>query len=162
METMADPELVELRPSTFEAFYRRHHHEIYRVLAVALRDHHLAAEATDEAMARAFQHWRSVAGGSNPPGWVYRVAYNYAIDRLRRRRRRTPAVDPVVWQPEASRPDLTAALSRLPVEQRAVVVMRCMYDWSEAQVAEALGIAAGTVKSRLARALEHLRREVSP
>jgi RNA polymerase sigma-70 factor (ECF subfamily) len=48
----------------------------------------------------------------------------------------------------------------LPVEQRAVVVLRVVHDWSEDDVAYALDIPVGTVKSRLSRALQSLRREV--
>lgn len=159
---MSDPDVVELRPDRFETFYRQHRDEVYRVLAVTLRDPDLAAESTDEAMARAFARWSSVRAGTNPKGWVYRVAYNYAIDRLRRRRRemRRP-MEPPIWEPPTPRPDLTAAISRLSLDHRAVVVLRCLHDWSEADVAAALGIAPGTVKSRLSRALERLRQEVT-
>jgi RNA polymerase sigma-70 factor (ECF subfamily) len=51
---------------------------------------------------------------------------------------------------------MQAALDRLAVDQRAVVVLRYYLDWSEARTAAALGIAPGTVKSRLSRALDRL------
>ncbi|MEX1271035.1 MAG: sigma-70 region 4 domain-containing protein [Acidimicrobiia bacterium] len=51
-------------------------------------------------------------------------------------------------------------VNRLSLEQRAVVVLRVVNDWSERDVAAALGIPVGTVKSRLSRALEILRLEV--
>ena len=53
-------------------------------------------------------------------------------------------------------PALATALAQLPLQQRAVVVLRFYYDWSTEQVAKSLGIPTGTVKSRLARALERL------
>lgn len=163
METSTDNEPVDLRPRTFESFYALRRDEVYRVLAVSLRDPALAAEATDEAMTRAFSRWSSIQAGPNPTGWVYRVAFNYAMDHLRRQRRRVRGIDePAVWEPSTPRPDLTAALSRLSVDHRAVVVLRCIYDWSEAEVAVALGVPLGTVKSRLSRALDRLRQEVTP
>jgi RNA polymerase sigma factor (sigma-70 family) len=55
-------------------------------------------------------------------------------------------------------PELTAALRRLTTEHRAVVVCRFYLDWSVDETAAALGIPAGTVKSRLARALSSLQR----
>ena len=58
--------------------------------------------------------------------------------------------------PVSFEPELDAALAALPVEQRSVVVLRYLLDWSEFQTAEALDIAPGTVKSRLSRALDRL------
>lgn len=156
-----DPTLV--RHTQFEAFYRAQWPEVYRPLAVVLRDPELAREATDEAMARALHHWRKVARVHNQPGWVYRVAHNWAVDQIRRRqrwRRRVAPAEPV-WQPPVPDPEVFRAVSELPYDQRAVVVLRLVEDWSEREVAEALGIAVGTVKSRLSRALERLREELS-
>jgi RNA polymerase sigma-70 factor (ECF subfamily) len=119
-------------------------------VAVAVRDTDLAKEAVDEAMARAFQRWRSVTKMSNPEGWVYRVAMNWATSRLRRRAvpvrgLETPAV---TYQPE---PGLVAAVRSLPRQQRDVVIARCLLDMSEVDTAEALGVSVGTVKSLIVR-----------
>ncbi|HSJ34222.1 MAG TPA: sigma-70 family RNA polymerase sigma factor [Acidimicrobiia bacterium] len=155
-------ETARLRHDEFETFYRAQWEEVYRPLAVILRDPDLAREATDEAMARAVRHWPTVATVSNQAGWVYQVAHNWAIDQLRRRRRWVRRVhEPPVWQPEVPDPAVFEAVSRLPYDQRAVVVLRLIEDWSEREVAGALGIALGTVKSRLSRALEKLRQELS-
>jgi RNA polymerase sigma factor (sigma-70 family) len=56
--------------------------------------------------------------------------------------------------------DLTVALGRLGVEQRAVVVCRYLLDWSVDDTATSLDIPVGTVKSRLARALDQLARHL--
>lgn len=152
-----------LRHTDFEAFYRAQWQEIYRPLAVVLRDPDLAREATDEAMTRALRQWRKVTRVNNQAGWVYRVAHNWAVDQIRRRqrwRRRDLRAEPV-WQPPVPDPEVFRAVSDLPYDQRAVVVLRLVEDWSERDVAEALGIAPGTVKSRLSRALEKLREELS-
>lgn len=155
-------ETARLRHTEFEAFYRAQWEEVYRPLAVVLRDPDLAREATDEAMTRALRHWQTVAGAQNQAGWVYRVAHNWALDQLRKRRRRVRrAHEPPVWQPEVPDPAVFEAVSRLPYDQRAVVVLRLVEDWSEREVADALGVASGTVKSRLSRALEKLREELA-
>lgn len=154
-----------LRPSDFSTFYRRTWVEIYRPLVATIRDPDLAAEAVDEGMERAYSRWRRVSGMSNPEGWIYRVAYRWAIDRLRRRsteRRLLPRLlsgSPGEGMP-AVEPMLDGALSVLPMEQRAVVVLSCAFDWTEAEIAEALGIRSGTVKSRLHRGLVRLREEL--
>lgn len=160
MSQVEDPQ--RLRHTEFEPFYRSQWQEVYRPLAVVLRDPDLAREATDEAMTRALRHWKTVAAAANQTGWVYRVAHNWAIDEIRRRQRwrRLRPVDPV-WQPTVPDPEVFEAVSALPYEQRAVVVLRLVEDWSERDVAEALGVAPGTVKSRLSRALTRLREELS-
>lgn len=160
---MTDVDHTRLRHTEFESFYRAQWREVYRPLAVVLRDPDLAREATDEAMTRALHHWRQVVEAENQAGWVYRVAYNWAVDQLRRQnrwRRRLPRGEPM-WQPPVADPEVFRAVNGLPYDQRAVVVLRLVEDWSERDVAEALGIAVGTVKSRLSRALAHLREELS-
>jgi RNA polymerase sigma-70 factor (sigma-E family) len=57
-------------------------------------------------------------------------------------------------------PDLVSAVQRLPHRQRVVIVARYWADWSEADIASALGCRPGTVKSLASRALDQLRREV--
>lgn len=150
-------------PRDFEAFYRTHDNEVYRTLAVVLRDSDLAREATDEAMARAFQHWRTVQDFDNPTGWVYRVALNWSRSRLRRRSQQTakpPSPDPATWDP-VSDLSLHEAVGRLPIRFREVVVFRFLADLTQEEVARTLGVPLGTVKSRLHRALDALRKEMN-
>lgn len=142
----------------FEAFYRAESEGLYRALTVALGDVQLAREATDEGFVRAYQHWRKISAYDNPAGWVYRVALNWARSRLRKTKREVITDD--IRQVAAgwtSDPGLIDAVQNLSLEFRSVVVLRYLMQWSTAEVAEALGIPSGTVKSRLARALEQLR-----
>ncbi|MBW3664121.1 MAG: sigma-70 family RNA polymerase sigma factor [Actinobacteria bacterium] len=145
----------------FEEFYARQHDRVFRALALTLRDRALAAEATDEAMVRAYQRWPQVSGYTNPGGWAYRVGLNWA--RSWQRKLRREVADEAVDRAGPSRevrladPELDAAVGALPVEQRAVLVLRLYLDWSVSEVASALDLAEGTVKSRLARALDRLR-----
>lgn len=145
----------------FGDFYSANAHRVYRALAVTLGNDDLAREAVDEAMTRAYAHWRRVRGLDNPAGWVFRVGFNWATSWWRKVRReqgvlteerhpRVAATDPVAL---AARD----ALARLPLAQRAVIVCRVLLDMSTAQTAEALGLSEGTVKSRLSRGLGALR-----
>lgn len=151
--------VIRLQHSSFEAFYRQNRQHLFRALALTLGDRDLAAEAADEAMARAYQHWRSVQSYDNQAGWAYRVGLNWARSRLRKRKREILADK----MPEASTeisftdPDLDRAVKALPVDSRAVVVLRHYLDWSTDEVARALQIRPGTVKSRLHRAMAELR-----
>lgn len=141
----------------FEELHSRRD-RLYRAVALAVGDAGLAAEAIDEAMARAYARWDRIEAYSSPEGWVYRVAINVARSALRKTRRED------LWElpPEEAvaddHPDLElrAAIGRLPVKFRSVVVARYLLDWSTADTARALGIPEGTVKVRLKRALSRL------
>ncbi|HJQ94243.1 MAG TPA: sigma-70 family RNA polymerase sigma factor [Acidimicrobiia bacterium] len=141
----------------FEQLHSRRD-RLYRAVALAVGDAGLAAEAIDEAMARAYARWDRIEGYASPEGWVYRVAINVARSALRKTRRED------LWElpPEEvvadDHPDLElrAAIGRLPVKFRSVVVARYLLDWSTADTAQALGIPEGTVKVRLKRALSRL------
>lgn len=146
---------------SFPAFYAAAFDEVYRAIAITIGDADLAADATQEAFARALQRWDEVTALDNPRGWLYRVALNWARSRFRRSARelltgRPPDID-APELPSPSDPSVTLAMRGLPVEQRAVVVLRLYLDWSVGEVAAVLGVSNGTVKSRLARALDRLR-----
>jgi DNA-directed RNA polymerase specialized sigma24 family protein len=152
-----------LRYRDFDSFYRTCWSDVYRPLAVTLGDPDLAREAVDEAMIRAYRRWRSVRGYRNPAGWVYRVAFNWAVSHLRKIGHEAYGDAPVdhVGPDNAPAVDLYDALRRLDIKHRSVVVLRYLLDWPESEIAESLGIARGTVKSRLNRAMSKLRKELT-
>lgn len=148
----------------FEQFYRDHRDEVGRALAFTLRDVSLGQEAVDEAMMKAYQRWATLGDTENPAGWVYVVGLRWGLSWRRGRRREqkrerlvTAHQSNVVDGPVAEYLDLMDALGELPVDHRTVVVCRFSLGLSTHQTAEALGIREGTVKSRLARAMERLR-----
>jgi len=145
----------------FDTFFTLHHDDLVRALTLALGDVELGRDATAEGFARALQRWPKVSTYANPAGWVYRVGLNWARSRWRKRRRErlvlsVDPVDRVAPTVEARDGRLLDALRQLSHDHRAVVVGRYYLDWSEAQLAEALDVAPGTVKSRLSRALAQL------
>jgi RNA polymerase sigma factor (sigma-70 family) len=149
---------VVLDPTAeFSDFYRRAWHKVARGLAVTLGDGDLAAEATDEAMARAYPRWASLSAYDNPAGWVYRVGLNWARSHHRRVARAIPLSSRTEADlGEIADPAVHRALLALPIDQRAVVVCRLLLDWSVDETATALDVRPGTVKSRLHRALQTL------
>lgn len=145
----------------FEPFYAGQRASIARALALTLHDSDLAAEATDEAMARAYARWRTVRRLENPGGWVYRVGLNWGRSVLRRRngpRRRVHEIDG--HTPEVRDHELHRALLRLDIDRRAVVVCRYFLGMTEDEIATTLDIRPGTVKSRLHRALRQLEEQL--
>ena len=134
---------------------------MYRGLLLTLRNPNAAAEAVDEAMRRALERWDVVGTYEHPDRWVYRVAYNRAVSIWRKTRRE--AFD-ILVEPSLEDglpdPDVSRALARLAVHWRSVVVARYYLDWSTEITADALGIAEGTVKSCLSRAIKRLEAEL--
>lgn len=153
---------AEAVPRVFEDFYRTRRDHLARALAITLRSDELGNEAADEAMTRAFQRWRMVSEYGNPVGWLYRVGLNWALSRKRRMNREVPVALPErgAEDPVGLAPEVEAALSEIPVEQRAVLVLRFYFDWDIERVAESLQIPAGTVKSRQRRGLDAVERRL--
>jgi RNA polymerase sigma-70 factor (sigma-E family) len=128
-----------------------------------LGDREDAADVAQEAVARAAARWSQV--GADPVPWTVRVASRLAIDGLRRRRRDERRVSELSrglaehggdGHSDASL-DLRRALRALPRRQREVVVLRYLADLPEADVARALGISPGSVKSAASRGAAALR-----
>lgn len=154
-----DPAVQKIREQSFEDYYRNHRDRTLRALTLTLNDVHLAAEATDEAMVRTYQHWKKVRTYGNPTGWTYRVGLNWARSRLRKAGREQLGKIPEHSRddPEATDPVLQRLVGDLALPARTVVVMRYYLQWSHEEIAEALDVPIGTVKSRLHRAVAELR-----
>jgi RNA polymerase sigma-70 factor (sigma-E family) len=140
-----------------------HHRELARFAYRLCGDRTLAEDIVAEAYARVWPHWRRGRIDGLLP-YLMRAVANEAFTRHRRRRlerRKEPPPPPVATDPFEGQIDdhdeLWAALDRLPTPQRVVLVLRIVEDLSEEQTATMLGIAPGTVKSRLSRALRTLR-----
>lgn len=147
----------------FAVFYEEWRSSIRRSLALALGDVDLADEAADEAMTRALTHWEKVSAYERPEGWLYRVGLNWARGVFRKRRYELLSdLEPSLRSSEdpLPDPDLINAVGSLSLKLRSVVVARYYLGFSTSEVAEALQIPEGTVKSRLSRALERLAREL--
>lgn len=146
----------------FSGFYLAHRDAVYRAVLLATRHPQRAEDAVQEAFARAYARWDTVREYDRPRAWVSRVALNVATSWWRRlsRERANPPDRPA--HPDEGPMD--AALVRLvwnlPLRQRQVVALRVLADLSIADTAEILGIAQGTVKAQLHRALRRLREQI--
>ena len=127
-------------------------------------DHHLAEDLTQTTLARTYSRWGKVRR-EDALAYSRRVLVNLNIDRLRRRRIHEVAES---YAPEGVAPDRPAEdlavraevldlLATLTDRERRVVVLRHYFDLSEADAPAELGLAPGTVKSTLSRALAKLR-----
>ena len=126
-----------------------------------------AEDQLAEAFARAWASWRSVCRHPAPRAWVVRTALNVGVSWWRNQRREvelrgqdrtldtgmgTGGVDD----------GLLNALRHLPLREREVVVLRLVLDLDTATTAKQLGIAPGTVRAHLARAMAALRLQLVP
>lgn len=126
-----------------------------------------AQDVVQASLLKCYVNWNRVSRARDLDSYVYKVLLNTMQDRRRRRS----------WYelPSATMPEETIRhedadfgavdavhrlLANLPDGQRVVVVLRVLNDFSESQTSELLGIAPGTVKSRLSRALQALARDV--
>lgn len=123
----------------------------------------LAEDLVQTALSRAYPRWSRVED-SGADAYLRRVIVNTWSSWWRRKWRgelpSSSLPDNETTEPYADADRRTAvktALARLPRAQRAVVVLRFHEDWSEQDVAHALGVSVGTVKSHTARALAKLR-----
>jgi RNA polymerase sigma factor (sigma-70 family) len=146
---------------------RREFEELFDKLfepAVRLAERVVGPDAAEdvavEAFARTLRAWGKVRNLPYRDAWVLRVTSNAAIDVVRKTRRHPPLPTPVaVSEDDAIALQLTlqAALRALPRRQGQVVLLRYLADLSEEEVAGALGISEGSVKTHARRGLAALR-----
>src|SRR5262245_10080511 len=147
----------------FEADFDRLLGRAYRHAQRLVGDSATAEDLAAEALARTYAHWPRIRKYDHLDAWVLRVVTNLAIDLYAKNR--VPIADSAPVTPEDAavlRVTLAQALRALPARQRDAVVLRYLADMSEADVASALGVAPGTVKSHLHRAVVQLRRALGP
>ncbi len=159
-----------------------HQRMVYQLALHLLGDHNEALDLSQEVFLSVFRTIHRFRGQSALRTWIFRIVVNQARNRQRwwRRRRRSEQVsldefiaahgdlpatrdqttpDRVLGQKElAAR--IQSALDQLPFEQRTAIVLREIDGFSYDEIAFSLGIAIGTVKSRLARAREALRAQL--
>lgn len=160
---IGDP-LIARRPrpavNRVEVLYRAHRVRLTRLACAITLDRSLAEEVVQDAFAGLNRHGQHV---SNPEGYLQRSVVNLSIKLLRRRSvAARHQLDPA---PVTSIPELDETwnvVKELPPRQRAVIVLRYWNDLSEEDIAQTLGWPKGTVKSTLHRALDHLRKGLTP
>jgi len=159
----------------FEEIVRRYQRRVYAVALRIVRRHDVADDVAQEAFVRAHRNLNRFDTARPFGPWICRITANLALNHLRSPRSREQELPEGHAERASERPDplgellddearrvLDRALGELPAEQRAVFVMRVMEDLSYREIADALGIAQGTVMSRLFRARERLREALQP
>jgi RNA polymerase sigma factor (sigma-70 family) len=125
-----------------------------------------AEDLVADAFTKAWASWPQLRGHPAPRAWVVRTALNTRVSWWRRRWREFPLADYDLALPEAFSDlidiDLLAAIRRLPMRQRQIIALRILADLDIETTSQQLGIAPGTVRAHLSRAVQTLRREFLP
>jgi RNA polymerase sigma-70 factor, ECF subfamily len=137
--------------------------EAHRLASWVLRDPVGAEDAVQEALLRAWSKRRSIRFElGQPQRWFMRIVLNVCRDELRRRRRQPVATSEPADPSRApsDNDDLGRAIARLAEDEQIVLGLRFGRDLTIPQMALAMAIPEGTVKSRLHHALDHIRAEL--
>jgi RNA polymerase sigma-70 factor (sigma-E family) len=157
---------VSKENAEFAEFFAASWDPCLRAVAASTGNMALAEDQTAEAFARAWTNWNKVSHHPAPRAWVVRAALNAGASWWHRRRKETAldSLDIAAADTEAAGLDaaMLTALRRLPTRQREVVVLRVFLDLDIDTTASQLGIAPGTVRAHLSRAMAALRSELVP
>jgi RNA polymerase sigma-70 factor, ECF subfamily len=191
LQTVSDAVAVERTLAGERDAYRvlveRHSRNVFRLAYRMTGNRHDAEEVVQEAFLRAYQKLRQFAGNANFGTWVYRIAANYAIDRIRqrgseesRRQQQTQIgdggleVDPVAIVPDPSpSPErlaesaqlgarMQAALAALTPAERTAIVMRHWEGCAIEEIAAVLKSSSNATKNTVFRAVAKLRKALEP
>ncbi|MCC6793748.1 MAG: sigma-70 family RNA polymerase sigma factor [Candidatus Hydrogenedentes bacterium] len=168
----------------FETLVHRYESPLYNYAFRVLDNREDARDVFQETFLRVYKHRPRYRRGAPVRPWIYRIATNLCRDKLRARRRRPtipldapasrdPDAKPVVDTLPDGRPNpaadagaaelqarLHSALQRLPIKQRTVFVMARYQNMPYSEIARALFIPQGTVKSRMNKAVQFLMDEL--
>lgn len=149
------PRRNEQHQTEFETFVRDAERRLSYAFAAAYGPD-LGAEATAEAIAYAWEHWKRLRQMENPIGYLYRVGQT----RVRRFRFRRPPIAPL---PDGGvdkwvEPRLLTAIEALSRNQRVAVVLVGAYGWTQREVADLLSVRRTTVQKHLERGMAKLRK----
>jgi RNA polymerase sigma-70 factor, ECF subfamily len=168
----------------FEQLVSQHEKRVYNYAYRLTGNHEDASDIAQEAFVRAYMSLGEFRGDASFATWLYRIVYNASLDELRKRKRqRVTSLDepvspndeePMSRQVATGEDGPEQALERVEIqravqesimsldeEYRAVLVMRHLHGYSYNEIADALGLNLGTVKSRLNRARFALKEKFS-
>ncbi|HVF18930.1 MAG TPA: SigE family RNA polymerase sigma factor [Mycobacteriales bacterium] len=153
------------------ALYRAHYRSLVRLAALLLDDFGSSEEVVQDAFIKMHLSWGRLREPEKALAYLRQTVVNLSRSRMRRRQvvaRHEPAPVPDGASAEheaiglAEREAVIAALRLLSDRQREAVVLRYYGDLSEAEIAQAMGVSAGSVKSHVHRGMAALTRHLEP
>jgi RNA polymerase sigma-70 factor, ECF subfamily len=181
MATLEAPAATEsfILQDDFEKIVRDHQRRIYRILYLLLHDHDAADTLTQECFLRAWSRRNSFRGDASLGTWLVRIAINLAQDQLKSRRQgfwrrflRGKEKESASFADDRHSPEDTillservgtiwAAVENLPPQRRTVFTLRFGEEMTLAEIAAAMKLREGTVKSHLYCAIDAIKRALA-
>ena len=163
-------------PGAFTRLYLRHYDAIFRYCAHRLFERTTAEDITSEVFLKMVENFQTFDGNEKQfRNWLYRIATNAVNEHLRKTARRSAILTWAWWGSSKADVDegtaadesqdkqaiVKKALLTLKPEEQAIVTMRFFENMKIEEIAEVVGTSTGTVRSRLSRAMEKLRKHIS-
>lgn len=160
----------------FEALVKRHQNRIYRMARQTLRGEEDAWDVSQEIFIKVYNARHSYVENAKFTTWLYRIANNAIIDRVRQlqRKQHVGSLDDMVSEPQSQdrgthaqlaltevKGQMGAALSELSERQRSMVILKYYEGCSVKEIAEIFECATGTVKATLFQAVRHLKNHLA-
>ncbi len=175
MNSNDDSDLIERfkkgDKSAFEVILLRYQDRIYNLCRYMLKNREDAQDAAQDVFLKAYRRLKDFRPESSIYTWIYRIAITTCLDYRRKSRREVfrsepltedlPSCDPSpekLYESGEISDSMTSVLQKLPEKLRAAIVLREIEELSYEEIAEVLHTSAGTVKSRISRGRERLRR----
>ena len=168
----------------FEQLAEKYQHKIHNLAYRYMGCEEDASDMAQEALIKAYRSLATFKGESSLSTWLYRITTNVCLDELRKRRRTlhmisldepvatvdgdeierdiadpSPTAD-IIYQKKETEVYIQSLINKLKPEQKAVVILRDVMGLTYEEIAEVLNCSIGTVKSRLSRGREILRKKI--
>ncbi len=183
-----DDDLIKLSLAgdtrAFEELAVKYQHKIYNLAYRYMGNDEDASDMAQEALIKAYRSLATFKGDSSLGTWLYRITTNVCLDELRKRKRTlhmismdepvattdgdeierdipdpSPTAD-IIYQYKETEVYLQSLINMLKPEQKTVIILRDVMDLTYEEIAEVLNCSVGTVKSRLSRGREVLRKKI--
>jgi RNA polymerase sigma-70 factor, ECF subfamily len=159
----------------FAEIVDRYKDSLVNYLTHLVRSRDRAEEIAQDAFVRLYRNAANYRERERLGPYLFRIATNLVVSEVRREKRwslllprlhastrqSSPPPDATLFTDEIQR-QVSAALEKLPIKYRAPLVLFEMEEWSYDEIAKALDVACGTVKSRISRARELMRKHLAP
>jgi RNA polymerase sigma-70 factor (ECF subfamily) len=154
-------------PQAFEDLFRQYQGAVYAWTVRIVRDRGVAEDLTVETFWRIYKSRERFNAEGNFGAWAYRIATNLALSHVRRARVEEELPEDIVQAGSRDSAvesetvgEVRRAFQRLPAKLRVTVTMALVEEQPYPEIADALGVPVGTVKSRVFRAVRILRKQL--
>ena len=161
--------------AAFEELVKRHQNRVYRMCYQLLHREEDAWDVSQEIFIKVYNARHSYVENAKFTTWLYRIANNAAIDKIRqlKRKQNTMSMDDLVSEPPSKdrsthhhlemgdmKRQMSVALNALSERQRSMVILKYYEGFSVKEIAEVFDCAVGTVKATLFQAIKHVKTQM--